>query len=63
MATDYESVSTVMRDVDGYAYEYDPDGVDGIVLHGIGGIPRHHDLPRMGPAARAVYRRAGMMRG
>ena len=48
MATDYESVSAVMRDAEGYAHKYDPEGTSGIKLVGVAGIPRHNDVPKMG---------------
>jgi cytochrome P450 len=48
MVSDYESVATVMRDATGYAHKFEMGGPEGIDLHGVAGIPRHKDLPRMG---------------
>jgi cytochrome P450 len=48
MVTDYESVAAVARDNDTFAHKYEPGAADGIDYHGICGIPRPPQTPRMG---------------
>ncbi len=48
MITDYESVAAVARDNETFAHKYEPDAPDGIDYHGICGIPRPAQTPRMG---------------
>lgn len=48
MVTDYESVAAVARDNETFAHKYEPAADDGIDYHGICGIPRPPQTPRMG---------------
>jgi len=48
MVTDYESVAAVARDNETFAHKYEPSADDGIDYHGICGIPRPPQTPRMG---------------
>ena len=48
MVTDYESVAAVARDNETFAHKYEPGAADGIDYHGICGIPRPPQTPRMG---------------